>query len=85
MPLPLRQIWTETGGRLCALALNLPNVLIVLSPAKNKRMNNESYSAISVRIRILRPSVGAWRSLVARFVWDEEAPGSNPGSPTSST
>ncbi len=27
-------------------------------------------------------SVGEWRSLVARFVRDEEVPGSNPGSPT---
>ena len=26
---------------------------------------------------------GEWRSLVARFVRDEEVPGSNPGSPTS--
>ena len=25
---------------------------------------------------------GEWRSLVARFVRDEEVPGSNPGSPT---
>ena len=29
-------------------------------------------------------SVGEWRSLVARFVRDEEVPGSNPGSPTNS-
>ena len=27
-------------------------------------------------------TVGEWRSLVARFVRDEEVPGSNPGSPT---
>ncbi len=27
--------------------------------------------------------VGAWRSLVARFVRDEEAVGSNPAAPTS--
>ena len=26
--------------------------------------------------------IGEWRSLVARFVRDEEVPGSNPGSPT---
>ena len=30
----------------------------------------------------LVPTVGEWRSSVARFVWDEEVPGSNPGSPT---
>ncbi len=29
--------------------------------------------------------IGEWRSLVARFVRDEEVPGSNPGSPTIST
>lgn len=28
---------------------------------------------------------GVWRSLVARFVWDEEVPGSNPGTPTGKT
>ncbi len=32
--------------------------------------------------RIIEISVGEWRSLVARFVRDEEVPGSNPGSPT---
>ena len=31
---------------------------------------------------IIEVSVGEWRSLVARFVRDEEVPGSNPGSPT---
>ena len=31
---------------------------------------------------ILRRSVGAWRSLVARFVRDEEVAGSNPVAPT---
>ena len=31
---------------------------------------------------ILRRHVGAWRSLVARFVWDEEVAGSNPVAPT---
>ena len=31
---------------------------------------------------ILRGAVGAWRSLVARFVWDEEVAGSIPVAPT---
>ena len=29
-------------------------------------------------------SSGLWRSLVARFVWDEDVAGSNPVSPTNS-
>ena len=32
--------------------------------------------------RVRRKRDGEWRSLVARFVRDEEVPGSNPGSPT---
>ena len=31
----------------------------------------------------LREAFGVWRSLVARFVRDEEAVGSNPATPTS--
>ena len=31
---------------------------------------------------IIEINGGEWRSLVARFVRDEEVPGSNPGSPT---
>ena len=30
-------------------------------------------------------SSGLWRSLVARFVWDEDVAGSNPVSPTNQT
>ena len=29
--------------------------------------------------------VGAWRSLVARLLWEQEVLGSNPGAPTTST
>ena len=29
-------------------------------------------------------SYGAWRSSVARLLWEQEVPGSNPGAPTSS-
>ena len=28
---------------------------------------------------------GMWRSLVARLLWEQEAPGSNPGIPTTAT
>ncbi len=28
------------------------------------------------------PSDGAWRSPVARLLWEQEVPGSNPGAPT---
>src|SRR6202020_2855922 len=28
---------------------------------------------------------GAWRSLVARLLWEQEVPGSNPGAPISSS
>ncbi|SUZ99290.1 uncharacterized protein METZ01_LOCUS52144 [marine metagenome] len=27
-------------------------------------------------------SIGAWRSLVSRLLWEQEVPGSNPGAPT---
>ena len=29
-----------------------------------------------------RPTIGEWRSLAARLLWEQEVPGSNPGSPT---
>ncbi len=32
----------------------------------------------------LRLAAGMWRSLAARLLWEQEAPGSNPGIPTSS-
>ena len=35
-----------------------------------------------LRLRQLTQRVGAWRSLVARLLWEQEAPGSNPGAPT---
>ena len=35
--------------------------------------------------RLTLPSVGAWRSLVARRLWVAEVPGSNPGAPIRST
>jgi hypothetical protein len=41
--------------------------------------------AISARRRgrlDLHPTHGAWRSLVARLLWEQEVPGSNPGAPT---
>ncbi len=31
---------------------------------------------------LVKPYIGVWRSLVARFVRDEEAVGSNPATPT---
>ncbi len=33
---------------------------------------------------LLYPHNGAWRSSVARLLWEQEVPGSNPGAPTSS-
>ena len=33
-------------------------------------------------VALLTRLVGAWRSLVARLPWAQEAPGSNPGAPT---
>ena len=39
-------------------------------------------SCFATRITVWMASHGVWRSLVARFVRDEEAAGSNPVTPT---
>ena len=39
-------------------------------------------SAASAQIRCGRSTDGVWLSLVERLVWDQEVPGSNPGTPT---
>ena len=36
-----------------------------------------------VIVRLVR-FIGAWRSLVARLLWEQEVLGSNPGAPTNS-
>ncbi len=37
---------------------------------------------LKARLKATMNYVGEWRSMVARYVRDVEAPGSNPGSPT---
>ena len=42
-------------------------------------------SKLATRVRFPSSALlGVWRSLVARLLWEQEAPGSNPGTPTTS-
>src|ERR1700754_1083964 len=50
-------------------------------PARGRRGNALWRPALAVRYAVVA-SRGVWRSLVARFVRDEEGVGSNPATPT---
>ena len=46
------------------------------------RENRVGFNELRVFLPVFSQIVGAWRSLVARLLWEQEAPGSNPGAPT---
>ncbi len=49
------------------------------TPFLHKRRLEDGRTAVKLFQRIVN---GAWRSPVARLVWDQKVPGSNPGAPT---
>src|SRR6185436_18991993 len=49
------------------------------APVRGRRSGGRARGSHSDR-PYTRPS-GAWRSLVARLLWEQEVPGSNPGAP----
>ena len=52
------------------------------TPRVSREGNPEGVAVEPLRARLRHPLFGVWRSLVARFVRDEEVAGSNPVTPT---
>ena len=61
---------------------SLPLDILPAGSRHNSPAQPDANRPISTAIIDWLESVGEWRSSVARFVRDEEVPGSNPGSPT---